>query len=108
MSTHARDELGIDVEGIASPITAAVSSILSFSAGGIGPVIAASVIRGTIERIIVCITLTAVGFAAAGVAAARLSGGSIWKSVLRLLVGGLSTLAVTYGVGRAVGSSASV
>ena len=90
---------------LASPASASISSFVCFSVGGILPMLAAAFIQSGLTRISVCLAMTAAGFAGAGFVAAKLSGASTWISVLRLVVGGLGTVAVNYGIGRALGGS---
>lgn len=97
---HARDELGIDVDDLSSPLQACVVSAISFSVGAGVPLLAAAFITDRLWRTIsVSIASTAmlILFGAVG---AYLGGANKFRAGLRVLVGGWIAMAITYGVGQ--------
>lgn len=100
---HVREELGVDIDALASPWTAAGSSFLSFALGAILPLLpyiaGASSLWATL----------AVGGAALltlGGLTARLTQHSVVQGAVRQLLLGAVTVAVVYGVGKLIGAGA--
>ena len=102
LGAHARDELGHDVDTLAKPVQAALSSAASFTAGGILPLIAFLVVPSALrtDAVIVSALLALVVL---GVAGARAGGASVMRAALRVTLGGGFAMAVTAGIGRLVG-----
>jgi vacuolar iron transporter family protein len=101
VAVHAREELGIDADHLASPMLAAISSFVAFAVGAFVPVLpyllgAASVwpsLLLTLAALFVC-----------GALVTRLTVRPWWYGGTRqLLLGGLAA-AITYAVGSAVGA----
>jgi vacuolar iron transporter family protein len=103
LQVHARQELGVDPQDLPSPLTAGVSSLFSFSAGALVPLLpylfGASVLWVTL-------LLTAAALVAGGVAVGRLTGRPLLRSGLRQFAFGGLAIAVTYLVGRLIGGHA--
>lgn len=89
---------------ITSPWQAAVASLLSFTVGGIVPFVAIIVAPHAIS---VPVTVVAVFVALlfTGYASATVGGASRIRAVLRVLIGGLLAMLITYYVGKAFGTS---
>ncbi len=106
LDTLAREELGLDPASLGSPVSAAISSLLTFAAGAlvvILPYLFASGMAATAAAII----LAAAALLGVGAGIGVLNGRSPVRSGLRqLLVGGLAAL-VTFGVGHLIGAAAS-
>lgn len=98
---HARDELGIDLDDLANPIMAAIVSCLAFSAGAAIPLLAGSWIVDSVNRMIIVAVLSCAGLALFGFVGAYLGGAKVIRGALRVLIGGASAMAITYGVGVA-------
>jgi len=104
LGAHARDELGLSDEMIASPLVAAAASGASFSLGAVLPTIAAVVSppSGTIAAVFVSTLLFLIGLGALG---ARLGGAGIVRPALRVGFWGAVAMGVTAGIGVLVGKA---
>jgi len=100
LAVHAREELGVDLDGLASPTVAAVSSFLSFSVGALVPVIPFLV---TWNSIIGALVLTLMALFACGAIVTRVTSRSWWYGGLRQVILGGAAFGLTYLVGTAVG-----
>lgn len=102
LRVHAQEELGVDIDNLPSPWTAAGSSLLSFAVGAVLPALPYFA-GGTVLWL--ALVLTGVGLFAAGAAVSRFTGRPFWLSGLRQLVLGAVAVGVTYGIGALVGTS---
>lgn len=102
LKAHLEIELGIDQEELTNPVAAAVSSAISFSIGAMVP-IAASLIAW--HRMLWIVVAVAAGLIVTGLVSAQLGGANRRKAMTRLLVGGAVTMAVTYLIGRLLGTT---
>ncbi|HUY85607.1 MAG TPA: VIT1/CCC1 transporter family protein [Acidimicrobiales bacterium] len=104
LSTHAREELGINPENLGSPWKASIWSLIATALGALVPLMAWLFTGGTSA---VVITIVAAAFVAAGVGAAlsRFTGRSSFFSAGRQLSICAASAAVTYAVGALVGVS---
>ncbi|GBG62194.1 hypothetical protein CBR_g29394 [Chara braunii] len=101
---HARDELGIDIDNLANPLQAAIASAVSFFSGGIIPVLACVLTPVAVPaRTLVVIMVCVIALAASGALGARLGGASAFVPAVRVTVGGLLAMGITYGVVRVCG-----
>ncbi|RMH84212.1 MAG: hypothetical protein D6683_01890 [Actinomyces sp.] len=104
LEVHAREELGVDPEGIASPLVAAVASFCAFALGAFIPLVPWLVAEGrgaTVASVVVGLC------AAAGVGAllARFTERSIWRTALRQALVAAGACTATYVIGDLVGVS---
>jgi VIT1/CCC1 family predicted Fe2+/Mn2+ transporter len=104
LGSHARDELGLDPEGLARPVQAAVTSALSFSLGAVVPLLC-TVLAGRSARIATCVVVTLAALAGLGALGAELGNASRQRGALRVLIGGAVAMAVTIVIGRIVGAN---
>ncbi len=105
LDTLAREELGINPEELGgSAWEAALTSFLLFALGGILPIIPYFFITGW-QGIFASAGMGAIGLFALGAASSMLTGTRFWKSSIRQVVIGLAAAAVTFGIGRLVGSA---
>lgn len=102
VKVHAREEFGVDIDDLASPTLAAVSSFFSFALGAVIPLL--SYLVG-IETAWPAIVLSLVGLFACGAVVTRVTARSWWFGGLRQLVLGGAAAGLTYLVGEAVGAS---
>ncbi|GAA4384444.1 VIT1/CCC1 transporter family protein [Tsukamurella soli] len=102
LAAHLEVELGIDRESLSSPISAAVSSAISFSIGALIP-IAASLIAW--NRILCVLLAVAAGLVVTGFVSATLGDADRRKAMTRVLCGGVIAMGITYGVGRLLGTT---
>lgn len=100
LGAHLRDELGQYEVTKARPLQAAFASALSFTAGGLIPLLGAlSPSLGGKAVSIVVVTL--LGLVIAGVISAKTAGSSIWRTTSRILFGGILGMTITAIVGQA-------
>jgi vacuolar iron transporter family protein len=103
VKVHITQELGVDPDDQPSPWTAAISSFVAFSIGGIVPLV--SYLFGS-ASLVLALAIGAVGLFAAGAITSRFTTRSWWLSGLRQLMFGAIAAAATYLVGMAIGVSA--
>jgi VIT1/CCC1 family predicted Fe2+/Mn2+ transporter len=107
LMVHAREELGVDPEGLASPWKAAALSLVCFLVGALAPVIPwLGSSTGTAPTLV----SIAIGVVLAGVVGAligRFAERSVVRSVARQVLIVLAACGITYGIGQLVGVSVS-
>lgn len=96
---HARDELGIDIDDLANPLQAAIVSGICFSTGSAIPLLSAAFISDSSMRLVAIALSTTVGLLIFGYLGSALGGSSVWKGMMRVIIGGWLALGVTYGIG---------
>jgi VIT1/CCC1 family predicted Fe2+/Mn2+ transporter len=104
LAAHIRDELGLEDDRRARPLQAAGSSALAFSSGAILPVLAAVIFAGTL-RTIATVVVTLIALAGLGFTGARIGGANELRATARVTAWGAIAMAVTYGIGAAIGSA---
>jgi VIT1/CCC1 family predicted Fe2+/Mn2+ transporter len=104
---HAREELGVDPEGLASPWQAAALSLVCFLLGALTPVIpwlgSATGTAPTVVSIAIGVVMAAV----VGALVAGFAERPMIRSIVRQVLIVLGACAVTYGIGQLVGVSVS-
>ncbi len=104
IDTLAREELGIDPNELGgSAWEAALTSFFLFTVGAIIPVVAFTFLTGT-TAIIVSILFSIVGLFVLGAVITLFTGRPVIYSGTRMVVFGLLAAAVTFGIGRLIGS----
>ncbi|KAK9808900.1 hypothetical protein WJX72_006067 [[Myrmecia] bisecta] len=103
--THARDELGIDVDEMVSPTQAAISSAVSFTIGAAVPLLASAFIHDSRARLVAVGGASTIALALFGAIGAWLGGAHKCTAATRVLVGGWLAMAITFGVGRLFGQN---
>jgi VIT1/CCC1 family predicted Fe2+/Mn2+ transporter len=104
LRAHAEAELGIEVGAHASPMAAAISSFVAFSAGGILPLVAvtgpwvAARIPATVAAVVLSLVIT-------GYVGARIGGAKASRPIMRNVLISLATMGITYGIGMLAGRS---
>jgi len=97
---HVREELGVDPDNLASPYVAAFSSLFSFAAGALVPMLpymaGAHVLWPTL-------IVAAADLVALGAAVAKFTDRPLWVGAVRQLALGAAAVGITYGVGSAFG-----
>ncbi len=104
LTVHARDELAIDVGGLAKPIEAAVVSALSFVIGAALPIIVV-LVSSSAWRVPLTMLAALAGLVVLGAVGARLGGASTRRGAVRVLVGGTLALLISLAIGRVTGSA---
>lgn len=102
LETHAREELGINPEGLGSPTGAAVSSFAAFSIGAIVPLLSWFVTEGDVA-VISSVVVAFIAALVVGLAIGRLTARHWGRTALRQVLFTLVPAGVTYVVGSAVG-----
>uniref|UniRef100_A0A383V272 Uncharacterized protein n=1 Tax=Tetradesmus obliquus TaxID=3088 RepID=A0A383V272_TETOB len=101
LRAHARDELGIDLDELANPLQASWTSAVAFSMGAGLPLLAGAFIGDWRMRIISVALVSAAALVLFGGLGASLGGAKVSKGALRVLIGGLIAMGVTYAIGAA-------
>ena len=103
LGAHARDELGISKTLKARPITAGVTSALTFSAGAALPLLMAWLVP--VRDIPLLVSLTSLLFLAGlGALAASAGGARVLMGAVRVTFWGAMAMALTAGIGSLVGT----
>jgi VIT1/CCC1 family predicted Fe2+/Mn2+ transporter len=105
LDTLAREELGIDPDELGGSATqAAATSFVLFALGAIVPVLPFFFGGGT-TAVLISAGLAAVALFGIGAAITLLTGRSVWRSGMRQVLIGGAAAALTYVVGRLIGSA---
>lgn len=99
---HIDAELGLDPEDLSNPGEAAIASAISFSVGGLIPLIA-MVISPTAIRVPVTFVAVLIALVLTGTLSARLSGVGMVRPTVRVVLGGLLAMIITYALGSLFG-----
>lgn len=102
VSVHAREELGLDPDDLASPWVAAGSSFLSFAVGALLPVL--PYLLGA-DSLLPGLLVTLLALFACGALVTQVTNRSWWYGGSRQLLLGAAAAAATYLVGGLVGGS---
>ncbi len=104
LGAHLEAEYSIDREDVVSPWSAAFASAVSFTLGGILPLLAILLppqpVRIAVEFVVVLVAL-----AATGATSALIGGARVWRAMLRVVAGGALALAATFAIGRLLGAT---
>ncbi len=106
LRTHLDVEFGINQKELANPWTAAGTSALSFSVGAALPLIAILLAPAS-ARIPVTFVAVLIGLLITGLASAHLGYAPKRAAVVRLVVGGVLAMGVTFGIGFLLGHAIS-
>ncbi|MDQ3640265.1 MAG: VIT1/CCC1 transporter family protein [Actinomycetota bacterium] len=104
LETHAREELGIDPNALGKPVSAAISSFVTFSIGAAIPLVPYFFTTGT-AALVAAVVLGVVAALAVGAFLARFTGRPMGRSAARQLLFSAVPAAATYALGSAVGVS---
>jgi vacuolar iron transporter family protein len=106
LGAHLRDELGHTEASAARPVQAAASSFGSFSVGAALP-LAAAALAPDGARAASVVAATLIGLVLLGTAGAALGGAPRVRGALRVGIGGVLALALTFAVGTLLGTAVS-
>lgn len=104
LAVHAMEELGVDPSELPSPVTAAGASLLTFAAGAIVPLV--PYLAG-LNLLAIALAFAAVGAVVGGGAVSVLTSRPFWRGALRQVLLAALAVAVTYGIGTAIGTHVS-
>lgn len=100
LRVHTQEELGVDLDELPSPWTAALSSLLCFAVGALLPLL--PYLLG-LPVLWLALGAGGAGLFAAGALASGLTARPWWWGGLRQLLFGAAAAALTYGIGAAIG-----
>ena len=103
LETHAREELGISPDHLGSPVQSALSSFFTFGLGAFIPLVPWLITKGN-GAIVASALLSALAAVMVGVVLAVFTHRPLLRSALRQLIMTAGAAAVTYGVGRGIGT----
>lgn len=103
LAAHARFELGIDPDELVNPWHAAWASMFAFIAGAIIP-LCAMVLSPESIRVALTVMATVVALGITGTLSAKLGRAPILPAVVRVIIGGLLAMGITYAIGSLVGT----
>jgi VIT1/CCC1 family predicted Fe2+/Mn2+ transporter len=98
LGAHVRDELGITEMSQANPIQAALASGAAFTAGGFIPLMV-TLLAPVSSMEYILYGCTVVALAILGTVSARAGGSSVYKAVLRIVLGGTIAMVISAIVG---------
>ena len=101
-AAHVEAELGIDPNDLTNPLHAAVASAVAFTIGGLIPLLAI-IIPSELLRVPITFGAVLIALIGTGILSAKLSETSKRKVVMRIVLGGIFAMAVTFGIGRLLG-----
>ncbi|CAM5313164.1 VIT1/CCC1 transporter family protein [Leifsonia shinshuensis] len=102
LRAHLSAELGIDMDDVVSPWHAAIASAISFTIGGILPLL--TILTPPEIRIPLTFVIVLIALAATGYVAAWIGGASRGKAMIRVVIGGALALAATFAIGALLGT----
>lgn len=104
LAAHAQDELGISQITTARPVQAGVTSALTFSAGAAMPLLA--VVVSPVPYVVICVAVSSLLYLAVlGAIGAKAGGANILTATIRVTFWGAFAMAVTAGIGLAIGKA---
>ncbi len=103
-AAHVEAELKIDPERLTNPSQASIASALAFSAGGIIPLFAIILPPADI-RIMVAFVAVLFSLGVTGYVSAHVGGADKTKAVIRVVLGGILAMGITFAIGSLVGVS---
>jgi vacuolar iron transporter family protein len=106
LTAHLDAELNLDPDNLTNPAQAAAVSALSFTLGGLLPLVAI-LLPPPSWRVPITVIAVLTALALTGALSARIGGANTRRAVLRVLIGGALGLAITYGIGHLLGTTLS-
>lgn len=98
LAAHASEELGLQLDGLARPMQAALVSALAFAIGAALPLLAIGLSPAS-TRIWITAAANLVALAGLGTWSARLGGAPVARAVVRVVCGGALAMGLTAGIG---------
>ena len=102
VSVHAREELGVNPDDLASPLLAAGSSFVAFAIGALIPVL--PYLLGA-SSLMIPLLVTGIALFLCGAVVTQVTSRTWWYGGLRQMLLGALAAALTYGFGALVGAS---
>ena len=104
LRAHLEAKLHLDEEDVASPWHAALASALSFTVGGVLPLLAILLFPAAM-RISLTFGVVLLALALTGGIGARIGESPVLRATVRVVIGGAIALAVTFAIGRLLGAT---
>lgn len=104
LKAHLHTEFNLAEDDISSPTHAAVASLVSFTIGGLIPFIAI-IVTPQAMRLQVTVIAVLAALVATGYLSASVGGASRRRAILRVVVGGVLAMAITYAIGKLFGTA---
>jgi VIT1/CCC1 family predicted Fe2+/Mn2+ transporter len=104
IKAHLEVEFGLDEEDLTNPWHAAYASAISFTIGGLIPVIAILATPSSVKVIVTFVTVL-LALAATGYVSAKIGGAPTRPATVRVVIGGAIAMIITYGIGVLFGVS---
>lgn len=104
LKAHLQVQFNIDAEDLNSPMQAAAASLLAFIAGGIIPFLAV-IFSPDSYRIPITVAAVVVALIITGYLSAYAGGANKTRAVVRVIIGGLLAMAITYAIGYLFGTT---
>lgn len=101
-AAHVEAELGIDPNDLTNPWHAAYASALAFMCGGIIPILVIVLLPASI-RIILTFIAVFIALIIIGILSANAGGASRVTATVRVVIGGILAMIVTFGIGKIFG-----
>jgi len=104
LAAHASEELGLQLDGLARPMQAAVVSAIAFALGAALPLLAIG-LSPAATRMWITAAATMTALAGLGTWSARLGGAPVARAVRRVVLGGALAMGLTAVIGYLFGAS---
>ncbi|XVF00759.1 hypothetical protein REPUB_Repub04eG0029200 [Reevesia pubescens] len=101
----AADDLVSKKKSLPNPWQAAAASALAFAIGSLIPLLGAAFLRDYVVRLVVVLVVVSLALIGFGAFGALLGGSPMFKSSLRVLVGGWLAMGITFGLTKLIGLS---
>lgn len=105
LKAHVKMEMGMDLDDYVNPWSAAISSLVSFTVGSLVPV-ASVLLAPSNARPVAVISAVLVALLCTGYISARVGDAPKARAIIRVVIGGLIAMIVTYAVGSLFGVNA--
>lgn len=104
LKAHVKMEMGLDLGEYVNPWSAAFSSLFAFTAGSLVPLLSVLLAPAS-SRVAVVITAVVVSLCGTGYVSAWVGRANKPRAVLRVVIGGLIAMIVTYVIGHLFGTA---
>jgi len=104
LAAHLEAELQIDENDLNNPWEAAMASLLSFTIGGLVPLVAV-LVASSHARVVVTFLAVLVALSLTGYLSATVGESSRKKAIIRVVIGGALAMIATYAVGHLFGAA---
>ncbi len=105
-AAHIDAELGIDPNDLTNPLQASVASAVSFLIGALIPLLTIILVPVNL-RLVATFVSVLIALIITGLASAHFGGAKKVPATIRVVLGGILAMAITYGIGHFIGRSIS-